>query len=80
MNKQIHGHEVLEMMVNSGRGYSRESLRQSILERFGPEARFHTCSADDMTADELIDFLAARGKFVEATAGFRADPARICQH
>ncbi|MCP5518384.1 MAG: YecH family protein [Verrucomicrobiales bacterium] len=80
MIKQVHGHEVLEMMVNSGRGYTRESLRQEILDRFGPEARFHTCSAEGMSADELIEFLAARGKFVDASAGFRADPARICNH
>ena len=37
---------------------------------FGAEARYHTCSADGMDAAQLVDFLAARGKFRGSEAGF----------
>ena len=76
----IHGHEVMRMMVETGETYSREALRRAIQERFGPEARFHTCSAQNMDADALIDFLAARGKFIEQPAGMGMSPDHICNH
>ncbi len=76
----IHGHEVMRMMVETGETYSRESLRHAIQERFGTEARFHTCSAENMDADALIDFLAARGKFVEQPEGIGMSPDHICNH
>jgi probable metal-binding protein len=79
-NEQIHGHEVMQMMLDSGVTYTRATLRDAILEKFGPEARFFTCSAENMTADGLIDFLAGRGKFVETAGGFTTDPANVCDH
>jgi len=77
---QIHGHEVMRMMLESGKGYSRESLRRDIHEKFGADTRFYTCSAEGMDADELIQFLADRGKFIDEDSGFRTDPDRICSH
>jgi probable metal-binding protein len=78
MAEQIHGHAVLEMMAASGRVYTRESLRAAIDERFGAEARFYTCSAESMTADQLITFLQRRGKFHPVGDGFATDRAAIC--
>ena len=76
----IHGHEVLNMMLASGEQYSMESLEAAIHARFGEQARFHTCSAADMTAVELVAFLAARGKFIPATDGFSTHESKICRH
>lgn len=80
MNESIHGHEVIHMMMESSSGFSTASLRKAIDQRFGPEARFHTCSAENLTADQLIAFLAERGKFVPTEAGFGIDPAKVCNH
>lgn len=41
----IHGHEVLNMMIESGEQYTHTSLEAAIKARFGERARFHTCSA-----------------------------------
>lgn len=49
----IHGHDVLNMMIESGERYTEESLVEAIHARFGEAARFHTCSASEMTAAEL---------------------------
>lgn len=49
-------------------------------ERFGAEARFHTCSASEMDAEALIDFLAARGKFIDSAEGFQTRADKICNH
>ncbi|HHW9302713.1 TPA: YecH family metal-binding protein, partial [Salmonella enterica] len=43
--ESIHGHEVLNMMIESGEQYSNASLEAAITARFGEHARFHTCSA-----------------------------------
>jgi probable metal-binding protein len=77
---QIHGHEVMKMMVESGEAFTRASLQAAILTRFGTDARFYTCSAKDMTTAALIDFLEQRGKFVPKDNGFSTLPDKICCH
>ena len=77
---QIHGHEVMRMMLENRSMYSRESLRTEIIQRFGKDTRFFTCSASNMSADELIDFLASRNKFVEDGDHLGMEPERICDH
>ena len=54
MPEQIHGHEVMKMMIDAGQVYTKDTLRAAMAERFGAGARFYTCSAENMTADELI--------------------------
>ncbi|SUG88016.1 putative metal-binding protein [Salmonella enterica subsp. enterica] len=73
----IHGHEVLNMMIESGEQYTHTSLEAAIKARFGERARFHTCSASDMTAAELVAFLAAKGKFIAVEGGFSTHESKI---
>jgi probable metal-binding protein len=80
MADPIHGHDVIEMIIQSGKAYTRDSLRADIVKRFGAEARFYTCAAENLTADELITFLEARGKFRDAGAGFTIDQEQVCNH
>jgi probable metal-binding protein len=76
----IHGHAVMEMMVASNKAYTRHSLKEDILARFGTDTRFFTCSAEGMTADELINFLEQKGKFVSHGSGFSTHKDKICKH
>ncbi|KHN50940.1 YecH family metal-binding protein [Pectobacterium fontis] len=76
----IHGHEVLQMMLSSGESFTTAQLISTIEARFGSAARFHTCSADNMTAAMLVQFLAERGKFIPQDAGFTTSASKICQH
>jgi len=80
METQIHGHDVLDFMIASGATYTRASLVAAIQAQFGLETRYHTCSADGMDAAQLVDFLAARGKFRGSEAGFTVAADRVCQH
>ncbi len=73
-----HGHEVLEMM--QGHSYTEKSLLEAILEKFGPDERFYTCSAENLTAQGLIDFLKERGKFKPTEDGFTVDTTKVCNH
>lgn len=80
MKTSIHGHEVMQFMIDQGGGFTRAGLLDAIARHFGAEARFHTCSAEDMNAVQLIDFLASRGKFVEGANGFNTQADKLCSH
>ena len=80
MSPEVHGHEVIAMILESKQPYTRESLATAIIARFGLATRFHTCSAEGMTAAELVTFLEERGKFMPLDDGFTVDPARVCSH
>lgn len=80
MKKSIHGHDVMHFMLENGGSFTRDSLRDAVVEHFGKDARFYTCSAQGMTAEQLIDFLAAKGKFVEGKDGFNTKAEKICSH
>jgi probable metal-binding protein len=77
---QIHGHDVLDFMIASGATYTRASLATAIVEKFGAEARFHTCSAAGLSAGELVALLASKGKFRGSESGFTVALDRVCQH
>ena len=78
MTESIHGHEVMRRVIESGETYTQNTLRTAISDWFGGTARFHTCSTENMTADELIFFLAERRKFTSNDAGFRVNEDEIC--
>lgn len=77
---EIHAHEIMHMMLEHNQGFSRESLVQAIQERFGEDARFHSCSAHGMDVNAIIDFLESRGKFVARVDGFNTARGKICNH
>lgn len=76
----IHAHEVMHMMLEQDAGFSRESLTQAIIERFGVDARFRSCSASGMDVNAVINFLESRGKFVARDDGFNTAQGKICNH
>ncbi|EMJ4789213.1 YecH family metal-binding protein [Klebsiella oxytoca] len=78
--QSIHGHEVLQMMIDSGETYTVATLEAAIAARFGKEARFHTCSAENLSAAELVAFLQKKGKFIAAEEGFNTHESKICRH
>ena len=80
MGQSFHGHDVMRMMLEENKPFTPESLESAIIERFGEDARFHTCSAENMTPKELIGFLSARGKFVAAPGGISMKAENICDH
>ncbi|MEK6249274.1 MAG: YecH family protein [Planctomycetales bacterium] len=77
---ETHAHEVMHMMLELDRDFSRESLSQAIIERFGVDARFHSCSQAGMDVHAVVDFLESRGKFVARTDGFNTAQDKICNH
>lgn len=78
--ESIHGHDVIHMIQESATPWSREGLLQAIQVRFGAQARFHTCSVDNMDAETLLNFLESKGKFLPNQGGIVMDPTKVCNH
>jgi probable metal-binding protein len=69
----------MEMMISSGKDYSRTSLAAAIREKFGEGVTFYTCSASGLSPEGLIEFLAMKGKFSGTEEAFAFNPGRMCQ-
>ncbi len=70
----------MHLIADAKIALSKDEWVLEIAKKFGAEARFHTCSASDMTAGALLDFLSARGKLVGTEHSLSLDAAAICQH
>ena len=77
MSREVHGHDVIDLILDSKQAYTRASLTAAIIARFGPDTRYHTCFAAGLSAAELIDFLTERGKFKPLNDGFTVDHASL---
>ncbi len=78
--QSIHGHEIIHLIHGAQPPLTRSGLDAEVRARFGPGARFHTCSAQAMTLDQLLLFLIARGKVVEIDGQLRAEMAEVCEN
>lgn len=77
MNGSIHGHELMHWMLPKGR-MELDAFWAEARALFG-QARFHTCSVEDLTLEQLVDFLAGKGKIArDATSIQLLVPA--CDH
>jgi probable metal-binding protein len=65
-----HGHKLMEWLRDVG-PLPREGLLAAAAEEFGTDGRFHTCSLQDLTAAQLLDFLLSKGKVAQAQDGIR---------
>lgn len=77
---QIHGHEVMQMIMGSDKKFTKESLKREIVDTFGEGSRFFSCSDADMTADQIIDFFERMGKLRFTEDGLTMDTSGGCGH
>lgn len=70
----------MHFMLERGGSFTKQSLRAAVEQHFGADVRFHTCSAEGLTAAQLIDLLESKGKFVPAESGFNTEADKICRH
>ena len=79
MPPSIHGHDVLDLLDDPGKTYTRETFLEAVKAHFGADALYHTCSARSMIAADLLRFLEGRGKFEEVDGHLRRVPAESCE-
>ena len=80
MSESVHGHEVMEMMITHGSALTKQDLKNMMHTKFGADTRYHTCSATEMDAEMLIEFLEGKGKFIPSEDGITTAEDKICNH
>ncbi|AZL85979.1 MULTISPECIES: YecH family metal-binding protein [Aliivibrio] len=80
MKQDIHGHSVLNILLNSEVPLPRAELELMVITEFGSDVCFHTCSQQELTLNELLNFLLSKKKVIETNDGLIADPDRMCNH
>lgn len=80
MKQDIHGHAVLNALIASKEPMPRSELEEKIHNEFGNDVCFHTCSQQDLSLDQLLDFLLSKKKVIELDSGLTANPDRMCHH
>ena len=78
MDNSIHGHEILRLIHESDPPLTRQEFNRVVADKLGNDARFHTCSGSDMNLDQLLEFLAERGKVFEVDGTLRTDIRLMC--
>ncbi|MGL5360617.1 MAG: YecH family metal-binding protein [Shewanella sp.] len=80
MSQSVHGHEVMALMAAQASPMLQQELIALMAHKFGESRRYHTCSADNLTAVELIEFLLNKAKLEVTPAGLTLVAGRKCQH
>ena len=76
----IHAHEILHLLQAATRAPSHRELQSQVENRFGTSARFTNCTGHSYDFDQIIAFLASRGKIVLAPDGITVCREEICDH
>jgi probable metal-binding protein len=74
-----HIHEVLAMIHQANKRFTRTSLQNSIAEKFGEDARFSTCGDHLFGIDGVLPFLLERNK-IRFEDGFITPVSPPCNH
>ena len=80
MPDSVHGHDVMALMVAQANPVLKPELIAQIVQTFGEAMRYHTCSAENLTAEELISLLLNKGKITESAQGLSLVAGRQCHH
>ncbi|MGL5667187.1 MAG: YecH family metal-binding protein [Shewanella sp.] len=80
MSDSVHGHDVMALMVAQENPLLKPEFIALMAQTFGNNARYHTCSADNLQAEELINLLLRKGKMLESEQGLTLVAGRQCNH
>lgn len=58
----IHIHEVLDIIYDSDKIFTIDSLKEEVILRFGNDVEFTSCADDRFGIEEMINFMQNRGK------------------
>ena len=74
----IHAHKVLNLLREQP--MSRTQLEQTVIEQFGANATFRTCSRDGFDLDSLLAFFVEKQKVIENDGLWSLNIERVGSH
>ncbi|MHA6965973.1 YecH family metal-binding protein [Zobellella denitrificans] len=78
--EMTHAHDLLHALLAHARPVPAADIHAFAAERFGEAARFCTCSHQDLSLDELLPIMQAKGKLVLTEQGWQLNFAEVCAH
>jgi len=78
--ESFHGHEILDMLIQSPRVYTLQKLQAAIHEKYGSNVVFHACGGENMSFNDLMQYLLVRGKIAEQDGTLIAFADKKCDH
>ena|ERR1039457_942033 len=78
--QSIHGHTLLNHVLDLGGNESLTTLRKWAETSHGLDARYHTCSAQGLTYDGLLQFLLERNKIEVSGDRISVIADHVCSH
>jgi probable metal-binding protein len=79
MTANIHGHVILERIIEAGGTIPLGNLR-AFAESHGCDATYYTCSVSGMSFDDLLEFLTTRNKISIADGQVTVYVENMCRH
>lgn len=76
----VHGHEIIEFLGTQSEGITAEDLATYVKTTYGSETSFFTCCAENLSLEELLQFLAERGKVAFKDARYFLGDTPPCDH
>ncbi len=76
----IHGHNLLNHILDLGGSESLTTLRKWAETSHGLDAHYHTCSAQELTYEGLLQFLLERGKIEITGDRIFVIAEHVCTH
>jgi len=75
---QIHAHEILNLVGDNDGQLTRDELTAKVVEKFGADARFFACFAEDVPLGELLPALFERQKLAETDGKLHLQRQNMC--
>jgi len=76
----IHGHQVLQHMIDHGCYTSKLELIDELNDHFGQDKTYYTCANSNLSAEDIVKFLIFKGKIMFTEEGLKTDENKICKH
>ncbi len=76
----VMGHDLVNLVASLGGDVEMEQLRSAAAAAFGPNAILADCHGDTFNVDELVAFLAWKGKLEVDGTRVRVGPVAPCSH
>lgn len=78
--ESIHGHALLNYIIDQSEPVKVETLRDWAHAIHGKQARYHTCSAKDLSLDDILSFFQTRNKITIEGGAITAAVSHVCSH
>ncbi len=77
--EELHGHELIDLIIRQNKPVGLEDIKKLAEKELGRDTLYFTCQHNNMTTDDLIQFLIDKEKLVPKDDGYVIVTKNICE-